>query len=165
MSLCGRRVPRSGANREAREIVIAVLVEARHLGGLAADQRATGFAAAFGDTCHDRGRGLGIELAAGEIVQKEQRFRALNHEVVDRHGHEIDADTAMDAGVDRDLDLGPDAIGGRDQNGVLETGRLEVEQAAESADFCIGTRTRGGADHGLDEVHQPVSGVDVDACG
>jgi hypothetical protein len=46
----------------------------------------------------------------------------------------------MDAGVDRDLDLGADAIGGRDQNGVLETGRLEVEQAAESADFCIGAR-------------------------
>ncbi len=72
-----------GAHCKTRQIVIAVLVEAGHLGSLAADQRAAGFAAAFGDTRHDGGGGFGVELAAGEVIQKEQWFRALNHEIVD----------------------------------------------------------------------------------
>ena len=46
------------ADRKAAEIVIAVLVQAGHFRGLAADQRAAGFAAAFGDAGDDRGRRL-----------------------------------------------------------------------------------------------------------
>ena len=151
------------ADRKAAEIVIAVLVEAGHLGGLAADQRAAGFAAAFGDAGDDRGRRLRIELAAGEVVEEEQRLGALHHEVVDRHRHEVDADAAMQAGLDRDLDLGADAVGGGDQHRILEARRLEVEQAAEAADFGIRAGARGGADHRLDEIDQAIAGVDIDA--
>ena len=134
-------MPRSAApTAKPREVVVAVLVEAGHFGGFAADQRAAGFPAAFGDAGDDGGGRLRIELAAGEIVQKEQRLGALHHEVVDRHRHQIDADAAMQAGLDRDLDLGADAVGGRDQDRVLEAGRLEVEQSAEAADFGVGAR-------------------------
>ena len=94
---------------------------------------------------------------------EEQRLGALHHDVVDRHRHEVDADAVMQAGLDRDLDLGADAIGGGDQNRVLEARGLQVEQAAEAADLGIGARARGGADHRLDEVDQPVAGIDVDA--
>ena len=128
------------ADRETRKIVVAVLVEPGHFRGLAADQRAAGFPAAFGDARNDRGGGLGIELAAGEIVEEEQRLGALHHEVVDRHRHEVDADAGVQAGFDRDLDLGADAVGGRDQDRVLEAGGLEVEQPAEPADFGVGAR-------------------------
>ena len=38
------RAALGGADGEAREVVIALGVEARHLGGLAADQRAAGLA-------------------------------------------------------------------------------------------------------------------------
>ena len=151
------------ADRKAGEVVVAVLVEARHFGGLAADQRAAGFAAALGDAGDDRGGRLRIELAAGEIVEKEQRFRALHDEVVDRHRDEVDADAVMQPGLDRDLDLGADAIGRRDQHRILETGGLEVEQAAESADFGVGAGARGGAHHRLDQVDQAIAGVDIDA--
>ena len=85
------------ADRKAAEIVVAVLVEPGHLRGLAADQRAAGFAAALGDAGDDRGGGLGIELAAGEVVEKEQRLGALHDEIVDRHRDEVDADAAMHA--------------------------------------------------------------------
>ncbi len=151
------------ADRKAGKVIVAVLVEARHLGGLAADQRAAGLAAAFGDAGHDRCRGVRIELAAGKIVEEEQRLGALDHEVVDRHGDEVDADAGMDAGFDRDLHLGADAVGGGHQDRVLEACRLQVEQAAEAADFGVGPRPRRGANHGLDQVDQPVAGVDVDA--
>ena len=164
ISARGSSVPRSAApTAKPAEIVVAVLVEPGHLGGLAADQRAAGFAAAFGDAGDDRGGGLRIELAAGEIVEEEQRLGALDHEVVDRHRHQVDADAAVQAGLDRDLDLGADAVGGGDQDRILEAGRLEVEQAAEAADFGIGAGARGGAHHRLDQVDQTVAGVDIDA--
>ncbi len=126
------------ADRKAGEVVVAVLVEAGHLGGLAADQRAAGFPAAFGDAGDDRSRSLRVELSAGEIVEKEQRLGALHHDVVDRHRDEVDADAAMQAGVDGDLELGADAVGGGHQHRVLEARGLEVEQAAKAADFGIG---------------------------
>ena len=157
-------MPRSAApTAKPAEVVIAVLVEAGHFGGLAADQRAAAFPAAFGDAGDDRRGGLGIELAAGEIVQKEQRFGALHHEVVDRHRHQVDADAAMQAGLDRDLDLGADAVGGGDQDRVLEARGLQVEQPAKPADFRVGAGAGGGANHRLDEVDQAVARIDVDA--
>ena len=69
----------------------------------------------------------------------------------------------MDAGFDRDLELGADAVGRRHQHGVGEAGRLQVEQAAEPADLGIGAGARGGADHRLDEVDQAIARIDVDA--
>ncbi len=151
-----------GTDCKAAEIVVAVLVQSGHLGGLAADQRTAGFTAALGDARHDRGRGLRIELAAGEVVQEEQRLSALHDEIVDRHRHQVDADAGMQPGLDSDLDLGADAIGGGHQDRILEARRLEVEQAAEAADLSIGAGARGGAHHRLDHVDQAVAGIDVD---
>ena len=157
-------MPRSAApTAKPAEIVIAVLVEAGHFGGLAADQGAAGFPAALGDAGHDRRGRLRIELAAGEIVEEEQRFGALHHEVVDRHRHQVDADAAMQAGLDRDLDLGADAVGRRHQDRILEARRLEVEQPAEPADFGVRAGAGGGADHRLDEIDQAVARIDIDA--
>ncbi len=138
-----------GADCKAREVIIAVLVEAGHLCGLAADQRTAGLPAAFGDAGNDRRGSFRIELAAGEIIQKEQRLGALDDEIIDRHRHQIDADAVVQASLDRDLDLGANAIGRRDQHGILEAGRLEVEQAAESADLGVGTGARGARTIGL----------------
>ena len=81
-----------------------------------------------------------IELAAGEIVEKEQRLGALHDEIVDRHGDEIDADRVVARGLDGDLDLGADAVGRGDQERIGEAGGLEVEQAAEAADLGVGAR-------------------------
>ena len=69
------------------------------------------------------GADLRIELAAGEIVEKEQRLGALHHEVVDRHGDEIDADGVVAAGLDGDLDLGADAVGRGDQDRIAKSRR------------------------------------------
>ena len=48
--------------------------------------------------------------------------------------------------LDGDLDLGADAVVGRDQDRVDEARRLEVEQAAEAADLGIGAGPARRAD-------------------
>ncbi len=101
------------ADREAREIVVAVGVHAGHLGRLAADQRAAGAAAAFGDAGDDAPAGLDLELAGRVIVEEEQRLGALHDDVVDAHRHQVDADRVGDARLDGDLELGADAVGAR----------------------------------------------------
>ena len=69
----------------------------------------------------------------------------------------------MQVGLDRDLQLGADAVGSGDQHGVLEAGRPGIEQAAKAADLGVGAGPCGGAHQGLDHVDQTVSGIDVDA--
>ena len=90
-----------------------------------------------------RARRLHVELAAGEVVEEEQRLGALHQQVVDAHGDEVDADGGVPAGVDGDLELGADAVGGGDQDRVLEARGLEVEQRAEAAELGVGARPAG----------------------
>ena len=148
---------------KAREIVVLCRIHARHLGGLAADQRAAGLPAALGDARHHAAGRLHIELAAGEIVEKEQRLRALGEQIVDAHGDEIDADGGVQAGIDGDLELGADAVVGRHQDRVLEAGGLEIEQGAEAAEVGIRAAPPGRPRQRLDGLHQGIAGVDVDA--
>ena len=64
---------------ETREIVVPIAVHSRHFCRLAANQRAAGLAASFGDTADDIGRGVGVEPAGGEIIEEKEGFRSLDH--------------------------------------------------------------------------------------
>ena len=151
------------ADREPGEVEVAVGVEAGHLRGFAADQRAAGFGASLGDPLDDRRRDPFVELAGREIVEEQQRLRPLDDDVVDAHRHQVDPDRVVDPALDRDLHLGADAVVGGDQNGVGEAGRLEIEKAAEAAELGVRPRTAGGARQRLDKVDEAVARVDVDA--
>ena len=105
-----------GADREAGEVVVALGIHAGHLRRLAADQGAAGAPAAFGDAGDDATSGVDIEPAAGIVVEEEQRLGALDHDVVDAHRHQVDADRVGNARLDRDLELGADAVGARDED-------------------------------------------------
>src|SRR5690606_26596539 len=91
-------------------------VHARHLGGFAADQRAAGQFATARDTADDGGRRVDGQLAAGEVVQEEQRLGALHQDVVDAHGHQVDADGVVAVPVEGQLELGSHAVGARDED-------------------------------------------------
>ena len=65
--------------------------------------------------------------------------------------------------VDGDLQLGADAVGGRDQDRIAETGALQVEQAAKTAEVRIGAGPARRPRQRLDQLDQPVARVDVDA--
>ena len=87
----------------------------------------------------------------------------MHHEIVDRHGDEVDADGVVHAGFDRDLDLGADAVGGGDQHRILEARALEIEQSAEAADLGVGAGPRRRLHQRLDQLHHAVAGIDIDA--
>ena len=72
----------------------------------------------LGDAGEHLARGADIEPAGREVVEEEQRLGALHDEVVDAHRDEVDADRLVPAGGDRDLELGADPVGGRDQDRI-----------------------------------------------
>ncbi len=128
-----QRIALGGADRKAGEIVVAVDIHAGHLGGFAAHEGAARTPASFGDAGHEAAADIGVETAARIVVEEEQRLGALHDDVVDAHRHQVDADRVGHGGLDRDLELGADAVGAGDQDRVGEACRLEVEQAAEAA--------------------------------
>ena len=124
--------PLDRADREAGEIVVAGTVVLGHLGGLAPDQRAASLTAALDDAFDHLARARRIELAGGEIVEEEQGLRAVHQQIVDAHRDEIDASDLVAAAARRQLQLGADAIGRRHQDGILEPGRGQIEEAART---------------------------------
>ena len=158
-----QRAALGGADGEAREVIVLAVIHARHLGGFAADEGAAGDAAALGDTLDNGRAGLDVEPAGGEIVEEEQGLGALHDDVVDAHRNQVLPDGAVVAGVDGDLELGADAIVGRNEDRIDETGRLEVEQATETTDLGVGSGASRGTNRRLDRFHKGIAGIDVDA--
>ena len=74
--------------------------------------------AALGDAGDHLRRMLHRQRAGGEIIEEEQRLGALHHQIVDAHRHQVDADRVVPPGLDRELQLGADAVGGGDQHRV-----------------------------------------------
>ena len=73
------------------------------------------------------------EPAGRQVVEKEQRPRALHEDVVDAVIDEVDADRVVHAGHERDLELGADAVGARDEHRIGDR-RVEREESAERSD-------------------------------
>ena len=86
------------------------------LGHLAADQGAAGLAAPVGHPGHDRFDDGRQQPADADVVEEEQRIGALHGDVVDAHGHQVDADGVEAPGGLGDLELGAHAVGGRHQH-------------------------------------------------
>ncbi len=151
------------ADAEAGEVVIALGIHPRHLGGLAADQRAAGLAAALGDRGdHTLGDG-GIELSACIIIEEKQRLGALDDQIVGAHRDQIDPDPVVPPALDRELELGADAVVGGDEQRIAIAGRLEIEDAAESAQIGIGARPPRRAREWADRADQRIARGDRDA--
>ena len=80
---------------EPGDVVLARRVEARHLGRLAAEQRAAVLAAASRDPRDDRLEHVGLERAGRDVVEEEQRARALHEDVVDAVVDEVAPDRVV----------------------------------------------------------------------
>jgi hypothetical protein len=59
----------------------------------------------------------------------------LDQDVVDAHGHQVDADGVVPAELLGQLELGAHAVGGGHQDGFGVSPRVELEQPAETADI------------------------------
>ena len=131
------------------------------LGGLAADQRAACLLAAGGDALDDiRGDG-DVETLADVIVEEEQRLGALHENVVDAHRDEVDADRVVARERERELELGPDAVGARDEH-RLAIALRQLDERAEAADAGEHFGTQRPLRERLDALDQRVACVDVD---
>ena len=143
------------ADGEADQVELARFHGARVLGHLAADQRAAGLAAALGHAGDELLDVVGVELADGDVVEEEQRLGAGAGDVVDAHGHQVDADGLEHARLLGDQRLGADAVGGRDQHRMGEPVLGELEQPAEPADVADDLGPERGADVVLDALGRP----------
>ena len=132
--------PINEPNDETGEIVLAVTVKTGHFGGLTAEQGEAVVTAGGGHSTDDIGDDIRLETAGGQIVEKEQRLRSLNEDVVDAVMYEIAPHRGMSASCKGDLELGADAIVGRNEDRVGEARRLEVEEAAEAAERAVRER-------------------------
>src|ERR1043166_7209025 len=121
------------ADGETGEIVLARGIHSRHLGSLAADQRASGLLAAGGDAFYHFGSYADVELAAGEVIEKQQRLRALHQDVIHAHRNQVDADGVVPVQLKGKLELGADAVSSGNQP-RLAIPRRNFQQPAEAAD-------------------------------
>ena len=99
-----------GAHNKAGEIVFPIGIEAGHLGGFAADQRAAVRAAGLGHTAHHVLSDFTLEFADGQIIEEKQRRCALHGDVVDAMIDQVGADRVMHAEGKGYLELGADTI-------------------------------------------------------
>ncbi len=150
------------AHRKAGEVVFAHRIHAGHLGGLAADQRAAGLLATVGDALDHFGGGRHVELAAGEVVEEEQRLGALHQDVVHAHRDQVDADGVVAVQLESELEFGAHAVGAGYQHRLLVFFG-DLDQAAEAADAAQDFGAHGALGKGFDVLDQLISGVDVDA--
>ena len=164
MRLAVDQVPaRHDADDEPRDIVLAVGVEARHLGGLAAEQRAAVGAARAGQPLDNLHGDVRIQPPGGQIVEEEERVGTLHEDVVDAVVDEVDADRRVHAGHERDPQLGPDAVGARDEHRIVAARVTEPEEPAERPDLGQHPRRERAARERPNPPNDLVAGVDVDA--
>ena len=111
---------------------------ARVLGGLPADEGASGLHAAFRHAAHQGGHLHRVVLADGDVVQEEQGPGAAAHHVVDAHGHAVDAHGIEPAHELGDALLGAHAVGAAHQHrlGHARRGLSQGEQSPETADIA-----------------------------
>ena len=113
-------VPFSGSDDEARKIVLALRVKARHLGGLATDQGHAILLAREANPAYHLGSDLRVEPTDGKIVQEEQRGGTLDGDVVDAMVDQALAHAIVAVCGERNLELRPDSVGGADEDGIRQ---------------------------------------------
>ncbi len=104
-----------------------------------------------------------FEATGGEVIEKEERLRALHGDVIDAVVYQVLTDSVMNAELEGDLELGADAIGARDEHGIfiaLEIGREERAEAADAAEHATG---EGLLRERLDTLLGLIAARDIDA--
>ncbi|MNE13621.1 hypothetical protein D3C80_1064630 [compost metagenome] len=125
---------------ETGDVVVFPFIHAWHLGGLAAHQGATGLLAACTYAGDHGGGGVHIQLAGGIVVEEEQGLGALHDEVIDAHGHQIDAHGIVLLQIDGQTQLGAHTVGTGDQYRLLVASR-DLTQGPKAAKTTKDFRT------------------------
>ena len=150
------------AHGKTGQVVFARGIHTRHFCGFAAHQGATGLFATGGDALNHGGSGIDVEFSAGKVIQKEKWLCPLNQNIIDAHGHQIDAHAVVHAPIESQLEFGTHTIGAADQYRLLVTlGHLK--QGAKATQARQNPFSQGFGGHGLDAFNQSVTGINVHA--
>ena len=152
------------AHGEAGQIVLLLRHHARVLGSLAAYQCTIGLHAALGHALDDVGDLFRHVAAAGDIIEEHQRLCTGADDIVDAHGHAVDADGVVLIHDHGHLQLGAHTVGAGDQHRVLVTGAIQLKQAAKAAQTADAVLVHGTGDILLHQLHRAVTGGNVHAC-
>ena len=93
-------------------------VKPGHLRRLPSQQHAAAPRAPLHDPLHHALGHVDVQLARRVVVEEEERRSPRGDDVVDGHRDEVDADGVVDAGVHGEAELGADAVGAGDEEGV-----------------------------------------------
>ena len=126
------------------EIVVAGLIQIRHLCRFAAGERHVVRPAGARDTRDNLLGDLRHEVPSRDVIEERERCGPVHQNVVDRMIDEILADGVVNARRRGDEDFRSHAIGRHHQHGLLET-IGHADHAAEPADLAPGERCPRGA--------------------
>ncbi len=117
-------LPFDDADDKASQIIFTFGKITGMFSGLTPDQYTARLTTTRGDTLDNRFSDIDVKLAADEVVQKKKRLGTLSDDIIHAHGHKIDTDGIVLLHHARHFELGPDAVGGRDQHRVAITSTL-----------------------------------------
>jgi len=149
------------ANRKAGQVVFTFAVETGHLSCFATDQGTTGLPAALCYTFNDLGSFFRSQHACSQVVEEEKRFSALNDDVVNAHGDQVNADSVVTIKFERQLQLGADSVCRGNQNRGLVFILVQGKETAEATDVGENFGAVGRLDQGLDDVDKTITGFDI----
>src|SRR5215510_8968777 len=135
--------PFDDAEDETSQIIFSFGEITRMLGGLTPDQCTSRLTTPCSNSPHNHLGDIDIKLAADKVVQEEKRLGALSDDIIHTHRYKIDADAIVLLHHERHFELGPDAIGGRNQHRMTIASTLEIEEGAKSADTREHSRSIG----------------------
>ena len=148
---------------KAGEIVIVPGVQAGHLGRFTAHQSGARELAAPHDAVNYLSRNRQIELARGKVIEKKQRLCAVGKNVVNAHGHQINADSVVARSIDGELELGAHTVGPRHQDWAAVAIEWYLEKSPKTAHTGDHARAVGGFGNRRDGLHETVRLVDIDS--
>ena len=150
---------------EARQVVLVLGVKARHLGGLAADERRAGLDAALRHARDDFSYALRHIPAAGDVVEEKERLGPGADNVVHAHGHAVYAHRVVLAEEEGYFELRAHAVRAGDEDGLLHAGEVGQEQAAEAAEAAQDAGALRALHVLFHKLHGPVARGDVHSRG
>ncbi len=152
------------AHDESCEVIFAVGIKARHLGGLAANQRAAVVFAGLGQSADHLLGDLQLQLAHRQVVHKKERRGALHRNVVDAVVHQVAAHGVVHAHFKGKFQLGAHAIDAADQHRVGKLSFVHLKKPAKAADLAEDTLVEGTVRQVLDALLCAIRLFNVHAC-
>src|SRR6202012_3098188 len=151
------------ADDEAGQVVFSVGVEAGHLRGFAADERASIFLAGLRQPSDYLLDDFVFKTPGGEVVEKEERLSALDSNVVDAVIDQVLPHGVMDAELKGDLEFGADAVRAGNEHRTLISLQVRCEERTEAANAAEHAPGEGLLRECLDALLGLIAAGDVDA--